>query len=63
MPFELLSIEVDGGGEFREEFEDACKTREIPLFVLPPRKPKWNGCLERANETMCYEFYFFIKEL
>ena len=33
----------------------------IPLFVLPPRKPKWNGCVERANGTTGYEFYPFYE--
>ena len=60
-PFELLSIQVDGGSEFREHFEQACEQLQIPLFVLPPRKPKWNGCVERANGTTRYEFYPFYQ--
>ena len=61
LPFELLSIQVDGGSEFRDEFESACQALGIPLFVLPPRKPKWNGCVERANGTTRYEFYPFYE--
>ena len=61
LPFELISIQVDGGSEFRDEFEQACETLEVPLFVLPPRKPKWNGCVERANGTTRYEFYPFYE--
>ncbi len=61
LPFELISIQVDGGSEFRDEFEDACKELDIPLFVLPPKKPKWNGCVERANGTTRYEFYPFYE--
>lgn len=59
LPFELISIQVDGGSEFKDEFEQACKQLAVPLFVLPPRKPKWNGCVERANGTTRYEFYPF----
>lgn len=28
-----------------------------PLFVLPPRSPRLNGCVERANRTHREEFY------
>jgi len=59
LPFDLISIQVDGGSEFRDEFEGACERLNLPLFVLPPRKPKWNGCVERANGTTRYEFYPF----
>ena len=61
LPYDLISIQVDGGSEFRDEFEQACETLKIPLFVLPPRKPKWNGCVERANGTTRYEFYPFYQ--
>ena len=61
LPFDLISLQVDGGSEFRDEFEQACESLAIPLFVLPPRKPKWNGCVERANGTTRYEFYPFYE--
>lgn len=61
LPYALISVQVDGGSEFRDEFEQACKVLKIPLFVLPPRKPKWNGCVERANGTSRYEFYPFYQ--
>jgi len=50
-PFKLLSIQVDGGSEFRADFEAACADLEIPLLVLPPRKPQYNGGVERGNRT------------
>ena len=59
LPFDLISIQVDGGSELRDEFEDSCQQQAIELFVLPPRKPKWNGCVERANGTTRYDFYPF----
>ncbi len=57
LPFPMLSAQVDGGSEFRGEFEQACKELNIPLFVLPPRSPKYNGNVERGNCTVKYEFY------
>lgn len=56
-PYSVKAIQVDGGSEFKAEFELACRERGIPLFVLPPRSPKLNGCVERANKTHREEFY------
>lgn len=58
MPFTITSIQVDGGSEFRGEFEQACKTSNIPLYVLPPRSPECNGSVERANGAAKFEFYY-----
>ncbi len=57
LPFEIKSIQVDGGSEFMKEFEQACKDLHIPLFVLPPKSPEYNGNVERANGTSKFEFY------
>lgn len=57
LPFPLLSIQVDGGSEFRGDFEQACKIRKIPLFVIPVRSPQINGTVERGNGILKYEFY------
>jgi putative transposase len=57
MPFKVKAIQVDGGSEFMGEFEAECKNRGIHLFVLPPRSPKLNGSVERANRTHTEEFY------
>src|SRR5215204_2828221 len=51
LPSPVRAIQVDGGSEFMAEFEAACQTRGIRLFVLPPRSPKLNGCVERTNRT------------
>ena len=29
------------------------------LIVLPPKRPQYNGCVERANRTVRQEFYLF----
>lgn len=57
LPFPLRGIQVDGGSEFQAEFEQACQERGLRLFVLPPRSPKLNGHVERANRTHTEEFY------
>ena len=57
MPFPIRAIQVDGGSEFEAVFEEECQRRSIKLFVLPPRSPKLNGCVERAHRTHREEFY------
>jgi len=69
MPFPIRAIQVDGGSEFQDAFERECQKRGIKLFVLPPRSPKLNGHVERAQRTHTEEFYevteanFEIQEL
>lgn len=69
MPFPIRAIRVDGGSEFQDAFERECRKRGIKLFVLPPRSPKLNGHVERAQRTHTEEFYevteanFEIREL
>lgn len=57
MPFPVRALSVDGGSEFMADFELECARRGIRLFVLPPRSPKLNGSVERANRTHTEEFY------
>lgn len=57
MPFRITAIQVDGGSEFMAEFEIACRDLGIVLYVLPPRSPKLNGCVERFNRTTRAEFW------
>lgn len=57
MPFAIKALQVDGGSEFEAEFEEQCKRRGIRLFELPPRSPKLNGAVERAQRTHTEEFY------
>jgi putative transposase len=56
-PLRIRAIQVDGGSEFMAEFEDACADAGIPLYELPPRSPKLNGCVERLNRTAREEFW------
>ncbi len=58
IPFEIISLQVDGGSEFMAEFEAACEELSIPLIVLPPSRPTYNGGVERGNRTFKEEFYY-----
>ena len=57
MPFPIRALQVDGGSEFFRDFETECQRRSLRLFVLPPRSPKLNGSVERAQRTHTEEFY------
>jgi len=57
MPFPIRAVQVDGGSEFENVFEETCRRKGIKLFVLPPRSPKFNGHVERAQRTHTEEFY------
>jgi putative transposase len=56
-PFKIKAIQIDGGSEFKDQFEEACWRKKILLFELPPRSPRLNGRVERANRTHREEFY------
>src|SRR3970040_1658672 len=57
MPFPIRAVQVDGGAEFFAAFEAECQRRGIRLFVLPPKSPKLNGAVERAQRTYTEEVY------
>jgi putative transposase len=57
MPFPVEAIQVDGGSEFKAEFEAACQAKGIRLYELPPKRPQLNGAVERCNGAWRYEFY------
>ncbi|MGH7623247.1 MAG: integrase core domain-containing protein [Gemmatimonadaceae bacterium] len=57
MPFPVRAVQIDGGSEFKAEFEEACAALALPLFILPPKSPKLNGRVERSHRTHEEEFY------
>src|SRR5450432_1653750 len=57
MPFPVTAIQVDGGSEFKAQFEDACQAKGLALYELPPKRPQLNGAVERCNGSWRYEFY------
>lgn len=56
-PFKIKAIQIDGGSEFKKEFELECQKRNIVLFVLPPKSPKLNSMVERMQRTSREEIY------
>jgi putative transposase len=56
-PFPLRALQIDGGSEFKKHFEEACRRKGIRLFIIPPRTPKLQCFVERANRTHREEFY------
>lgn len=56
-PFKIKAIQIDGGSEFMKDFEKAIQERQIQLYVIPPRSPKLNSYVERANRMYREEFY------
>jgi len=63
MGFPIRAIQIDGGSEFKALFEAACQTLRLPLYVLPPRSPKLNAHVERAQRTHQEEFYDLLEEI
>ena len=57
MPVPVKAVQIDGGSEYKAEFEAACEELGLPLFVLPPKSPKLNGRVERSHRTHEEEFY------
>jgi putative transposase len=56
-PFSIQAIQIDGGSEFKKHFEEACRRRNLRLFLTPPRSPKLQCYVERSNRTHREEFY------
>ena len=57
VPCKPRAIQIDGGSEFKAEFERECQKRKILLFVLPIKSPRLNGVVERMQRTSKEEIY------
>ncbi len=57
LPFPVKALQIDGGSEFKADFEVYCQTHALKLFLLPPRSPKLNGRVERFQRTFREELY------
>lgn len=60
-PFQISSIQVDNGAEFRGEFEERCQELGIELVTIKPRSPKQNAVVERMQRTFRDEFYAYYQ--
>ena len=56
-PFPIAAPRIDGGSEFKSDFEPECQRRGITLFEVPPRSPQLNGHVDRNHSAWRYEFY------
>lgn len=52
----IKTVQTDNGLEFRGEFENYLRHKQIPQYYIYPRCPKINGYVERANRTLKQEF-------
>jgi putative transposase len=52
----VINIHSDNGSEFKKEFEEACRSLNIPQWYSRPHTPKDNPVLERFNRTIQEEF-------
>jgi hypothetical protein len=48
-PLQIRGIQVDGDSEFESVFEAECQARGLERFVLPPKRPDLNDCVECAQ--------------
>ncbi len=53
----VLDEQADGGSEFMQEFEAACRDAGIPLAYPPAPPPDSNGSVTRSNRTLRTEFW------
>lgn len=53
----LREVVVDGGPEFRGEFERTCRRLGVRLHRLPPRSPDLNAFVERFQGTVLHLHY------
>jgi len=61
-PFEVKRIQTDNGSEFMAHFRDYLEAQTVIQFFNYPRKPKYQGWIERFNRTIQEEFLNYRKE-
>ncbi|TAL19336.1 transposase [Patescibacteria group bacterium] len=57
LPFPIVGVQTDNGGEFRGIFHEYLVRRGIAHRYIPKRSAPWNGKVERANRSVDDEFY------
>jgi len=55
-PFTVKAIEIDGGSDFKAQFEEACLMKQILLFELLPSFSELSGRVRRAKRRHGEEF-------
>ena len=57
LPFQIVGIQTDNGGEFRGVFHEFLNKNNITHRYIPKRSAPWNGKVERANRSVDDEYY------
>ncbi len=57
LPFPIIGIQTDNGGEFRGVFHEFLLREGIIHRYIPKRSAPWNGKVERANRSVDDEYY------
>lgn len=57
LPFPIMGIQTDNGGEFRSVFHEYLVRRGVTQRYIPKRSAPWNGKVERANRSVDDEYY------
>lgn len=57
LPFPILGLQTDNGGEFRGGFALYAQRCHITHRFIPKRSAPWNGKVERANRSVDDEYY------
>lgn len=59
MPFPILNIQTDNGGEFLKYFHKELERKNISHYFSDPNCPKQNSKVERVIQTSEDEFWNF----
>lgn len=57
-PFQIVSVRVDNGSEFKKDFVKTAKRLGIKIIRNPPNHPQSNGKVERFHRTLEEECYW-----
>lgn len=57
LPFQIMGIQTDNGGEFRGRFAEYLNSLGVTHRFIPKRSAPWNGKVERANRSVDDEYY------
>lgn len=57
LPFPILCLQTDNGGEWRGDFHELCERTGIRHVFVPKRSPWWNGHVERFHGVIDAEFW------
>lgn len=62
LPFPIRVIQVDGGAEFRREFDALLADWQLDQRRNAPHSPWQNGCVERFHRTVAEECYLALAD-